>query len=84
MALMWQRKDNLEKVDGGVFVEEGAGGRKSSLVRRRNAEPSMAISWPSPVRTLVSAVQFCVFAVLFGCAVFGISWLTTACVGALL
>lgn len=78
MALMQQRKEKLESVKGVAAVAaHQADKKKHRFLRRKPKDMTLAVTWPSVPRTLVSCVEFCAFAFVFGSLAFGVAYLTT-------
>lgn len=80
MALMQQRKEKLESVNGAAAVAVQHGKKKHRLLRRKPKDMTLAVTWPSVPRTFVSCVEFCAFALVFGALAFGVAYLTTQAV----
>lgn len=77
MALMQQRKEKLESVNGAAAVAAQHDKKKHRLLRRKPKDMTLAVTWPSITRTLVSCAEFCAFALVFGSLAFGVAYLTT-------
>ena len=77
MVLMQQRKEKLESVNDVAAVAANQVEKKHRLLRRKPKDMTFAVTWPSVPRTLVSCVEFCAFALVFGVLAFGVAYLTT-------
>lgn len=77
MALMQQHKEKLESVNDAAAVAANQVEKKHCLLRRKPKDMTLAVTWPSVPRMLVSCAEFCAFALVFGSLAFGVAYFTT-------